>query len=213
MERATIDAIKRTTSGTKIARRLRKSGQLPAIIYGHGEPPQSISLPTRDVCNELHHGSHLLRLRIDGTEEQFFIKEVQYDYLGTNPMHLDLTRVNLDEKVKVTVAIELKGVPVGVKEGGVLDQLLGDLEVECVVTQIPEILRPNVTQLGLSESLHVKEIEYPEGVVPVTPGDEVVCTVRALVEPGEDEEEAEGEGGTAEPELIRKPKEEEASGS
>ncbi len=212
MERATIDATKRTPGGTQTARRLRKTGQLPAIIYGHGQPPQAVSLPTHDVCNELHHGSHLLRLSIDGAEEQFFVKEVQYDYLGTNPMHLDLTRVNLDERVKVTVAVELKGVPVGVKEGGVLDQLLGDLEVECVVTQIPEILRPNVAKLGLSESLHVKEIEYPEGVVPVTSGDEVVCTVRVLAEPTEEEEATEGEGGTAEPELIRKPKEEEASG-
>jgi large subunit ribosomal protein L25 len=163
------------------------------------------------VINALHHGAHVFNLSLDGAEHQCFIKEVQYDYLGTNPVHLDLTRVDQNERVKVTVQVELRGVPKGVTQGGVLDQLISDVEVECPVMSIPELLRPRVNDLDVGESLHVRDLELPEGVVPVGDPDDVVCTVRALAEEVEEEadEGAEGTAGGSEPELIRKPKEEE----
>ena len=167
MEPLTIEAKPRQASGTKAARRLRESGELPAIIYGHGEPTQAVSLPAHEVINELHHGAHVLHVRLEGVDYQYFIKEVQYAYLGTNPVHLDLARVNLDARVQVPVPVALRGVPMGIREGGVLDQLITDLEVECVVTQIPESLRPRVVGLGVGESLHVTEV-HANGGSPVS---------------------------------------------
>lgn len=211
METMNITATRRESAGTKSARRLRKTGALPAILYGHGEPPESLALPERDVLSALHHGAHLLNVKVDGTEQACFIKAVQYDYLGTNPVHLDLTRVRLDELVTVTITVELRGVPKGISDGGVLDQRITDLEIECAVGNIPDGIRLRVNDLGLGESLHVRELELPEGVTAKLAADEVVATVRLLVEePDEAEEETEEGASSAEPELIRKPKEDDS---
>lgn len=118
METATLKASRRDKIGTKHTRRLREKGLLPAIIYGHGEDPESVSLPAHDVAVELHHGARVLKLALNRKTGQFLIKDIQYDYLGTTPIHLDLMRVDLDETVTVRVGIELKGTPKGVSEGG-----------------------------------------------------------------------------------------------
>ena len=211
MEATSITATKRESAGTKHARRLRKTGALPAILYGHGEPPESLALPERDVLAALHHGAHLLNITVDGAEQACFIKAVQYDYLGTNPVHLDLTRVRLDEIVTVTISIELRGVPKGISEGGVIEQRVTDLEVECPVGSIPDAIRLRVNDLGLGDSLHVRELDLPEGVTATLGADEVVVTVRTLTEAADEPEEETEEGAaSAEPELIRKPKDDDS---
>jgi large subunit ribosomal protein L25 len=209
MESMTLKAAPRQTVGTRVTRRLRESGMLPAIIYGHGEPPMAITLSNRDVEFALDHHQRSLKVEIEGETKQYLIKEVQYDHLGQSPIHLDLARVDMHELVQVVVGIELRGIPKGVAEGGVLDQNLAEIEVECVMTDIPDTLRPLVTHLGLEEFLSVKDLEVPPGVKVLTPGDERVCTVRPLVEEPEVEAEAgEGEEGTAEPEVISRGKKE-----
>jgi len=200
MQAKTIKAEPRTATGTKAAQRIRQTGRLPGIIYGHGIEPTPISLPAHEVEVELQHGGHLLRLELNGQTEQYLIKEVQYDHLGIKPIHIDLARVSLDERVTVEVPVELKGTPKGVQEGGVLDQVLMDLEVECVVTQIPEAIRVNVAHLGVGDVLHVRDITLPEGVSAAAEPDEVVCTVKLLAE--EAAEEAEEAEAPAEPERI-----------
>ena len=152
---------------------------------------------------------------LGGKSQQYLIKDVQYDYLGQEPIHLDLTRVALDERVQVRVGIELRGVPKGVSEGGVLDQHLADLEVECLVTEIPKTLHPMVIELGLNESLLVKDLDLPPGVVALADGEERVATVHPLMiaEPEVEEAPAEVKKETEEPEVIgRARKEEESEG-
>ncbi len=123
------------------------------------------------------------------------------------PLHIDLARVALDERVKVQVPLELKGTPKGVHEGGILDQLLKDLEVECLVTEIPAAIRANVGHLEVGGALHVRDLEIPEGVTPVSDPNDVVCTIKMLAEePVEAAEEAEA---PAEPERIGRPAPEE----
>ena len=147
--------------GTRYSRRERKAGRIPAIIYGHKEDPEPILLDAHDVGVELAHGVHVLSVELGGNERQYLIKEVQYDYLASAPVHIDLMRVDLDERVTVRIPVELRGVPKGVSEGGVLDQLLAEVEVECVVTQIPESFRPLVTGLGVGETLFVRDLDLP----------------------------------------------------
>jgi large subunit ribosomal protein L25 len=205
METTTLAGENRNSVGTRASRALRERGKLPAVIYGHGEAPESVALILHDVVTALSHGARTLEVDVNGKAGQYLIKEVQYDYLNHTPIHLDLTRVDLDERVKVRVGIELRGVPKGVAEGGSLDLHLADLEVECLVSQIPETLHPLVVDLGLGDSLLVKDLELPDGVTATLDGDDRVATVRVVLEVEEEAEasdEDEGEGESGEPERI-----------
>jgi len=210
MDTEIISAARRETVGTKAARRLREAGQIPAIIYGRQSDPQAVALPAHEVEVALQHGSHLLQLSLDGKELQYLIKDVQYDYLGTTPVHLDLAQVDIHEVVEVSVPIELRGTPVGLGEGGALDQVMVDLPIRCKVTDIPESIRPNVTGLKLGETLHVGDLKLPEGVEAVSEATEAVVIIRALAVAEEAPEPEEAEE-TAEPEVIGREKKEEQS--
>ena len=205
----TIKAANRDKLGTKYTRRARENGQLPAILYGHGQTPEPVTLSAHDVSVELAHGTRVLQIELDGSIKQYLIKAVQYDYLGTHPIHLDLVRVDLDERVTVMVGLELRGIPKGVADGGVLDQNLAKIEIECLVNQIPDTLRPSVTHLGVGESLLVRDLKLPEGVTTTADPDERVATVTVLAEEVE-EVAAEGkEEKEVQPEIIGKGKKEE----
>jgi large subunit ribosomal protein L25 len=155
---------------------------MPAVIYGHGEAPEPIAFNSHDVLIELQHGARVLSVEVEGKKGQYLLKEVQYDHLGTHPVHLDLMRVDLTEKVRVRVGIELKGTPKGIADGGVLDHPVNQVEVECLVTDIPETLHPSVKHLGVGDVLLAKDLVLPPGVTLVTDPDERIATVRVLVE-------------------------------
>jgi len=205
----TIQAKPREAMSKKANRRARQAGWLPGIIYGHKEEPVPVLLPMHDLELAVQHGAHILEVDLGEKREQVLLKEVQYDHLGSKMLHVDLTRVSLDERVEVTVQLVLRGTPKGVTEGGVLEQPLSDLTIECVVTQIPEVIRINVSELGVGEMLHVRDLELPEGVTALTDPETVVCLVRALGEEAEEEAAEEAEPGAAEPEVIGRGKEEE----
>lgn len=200
--------------GTRVSRKLRAEGQIPVVVYGHGEAPESWSLPAHDIDMALSHGAHVLKVSVGGGEQQVLIKDIQFDSYGNEVLHMDLLRVNLDERVTVTVGIEPRGTPKGVEEdGGILDNTLTEIEVECLVTNIPETLHPLVTHLEIGDSLTAGDIELPEGVVLITDPDERILGVRPpIVEEDEDEEAApEGEEG-AEPEVIGRAKKDDEEG-
>jgi large subunit ribosomal protein L25 len=201
---AQISAQARQELGSRASRRIREAGGLPGVIYGHKEAVVPVTLPKKEVVTHLTHGAHLFDLTLDGKSEKVLVKEVQYDHLGLEVLHVDFTRVSLDEKVEVTVEIELKGTPKGENDGGVLQQVLTEIEVECLVTDIPEVIRHNVSEMGLDDVLHVRDLTLPPGVRAIPDGDVIVATVKEITEA----EEAPAEGETAEPELIgRKPAE------
>src|SRR6476660_9435540 len=139
-----ITAKPRSELGSRANKRLRDSGQLPGVIYGHKEAVVPVTMPKKEVVNHLQHGTHLFDLAMDGKSEKVLVKEVQYDHLGLEVIHVDFARVSLDEKVEVTVPLEFRGTPKGEADGGVLQQMISDLEVECLVTDIPTSIRHNV---------------------------------------------------------------------
>ena len=152
----------------------------------------------------LNHGAHLFDLSLDGKSEKVLVKEVQYDHLGMEVIHVDFARVSLDEKVKVTVPVELKGTPKGEADGGVLQQIISELEVECLVTEIPEAIRHNVNEMALNDVVHIKDLKLPAGVKALQDEDLIVATVKEIVEVAA----VAAEEGAAEPEVIgRKPAE------
>ena len=213
MEIVTLKSEPREANGTRKARALRKEGKLPVVIYGHGEPPESIALDQHDVEVALKHGARTLQVDVRGEAKPYLIKEVQYDHFAETPIHIDLARVDLNERVKVKVGIELRGTPKGVSEGGVLDQSMGQIEIECLVTDIPDTLHPFVSQLGLGESLYVKDLKLPAGVVALADPDDRIATVRKILEAAPVAPPVEGEeGAVAEPERIGRIKKEEEEG-
>lgn len=212
METATLPAIRRPHVGTKHSRRLRQSGKLPAIIYGHGETPEPIAIEFHDMEVALLHHSRVVQIALDGGISQYLIKSVQYDHLGSTPVHVDLVRVHADERVTVSVEVEIKGTPKGAHDGGVLIQHINDVDVECPVHAIPESLKLSAVNLGLGESLTIADLVVPEGVKVLAEPGEKICTVRV---PSEVEEATEAplEGeAAAEPEIIGRGKEEESEG-
>ena len=190
---------KREKLGTTHARRLRRDNLIPAVVYGHGQENQAVSLSAHDIELAVRHGEHLLKCELDGAEQNFLIKDVQYDYMGHSIIHVDLTRVDLNERVSVTVPLILRGTPVGVEtEDGVLRQQLAELNVQCVVTSIPEELRVPVAEMHIGDILRVADLKLPEGVMTEEDPEAVVASVSVVAE----EAEAPVEEAALEPEVI-----------
>jgi large subunit ribosomal protein L25 len=199
----------RSELGSRANRRLRRDGKVPAIVYGHKEAVLPVSVDGREVAHHVQLGAHVFDLDLGGRSEKVLLKDVQYDHLGIAILHIDFTRVSLDERVKVTVPIELKGEPKGREEGGVLQQIMAQLQVECGVLDIPQAIVHNVSDMALDAVLKVRDLKLPEGVRALADGELIVATVRIVLEaaPAAVPEAA----AAAEPEVIgRKAAEEEA---
>jgi large subunit ribosomal protein L25 len=205
-----IQASKRDQLGSRANKRLRDAGHLPGVVYGHKEAIIPVTLPRKEVVNHLNKGAHLFDLALDGKSEKVLVKEVQYDHLGIEVIHVDFARVSLDEKVEVTVPLELKGTPKGEEEGAVLQQIVNELELECLVTDIPDKIVANVTEMGKDSALHIKELQLPPGVRCLQDEDLIVCVVKEIQEEVAPEAAVEG---SAEPEVIGRKKEEGEEGA
>ena len=186
-------------------RRLRKTGLVPAVLYGHGEASVALAIDSSAIMNVIRHGHKLVRLQGD-VAEGAFIKAVQWDVYGKDLIHIDLLRVSDTEKVRTTVTVELKGAAVGLSEGGIIEFVLHELEIECPAASVPEKLIVNVNDLHLDQAIHAKQVSLPEGARVLDDPDLVVvhCIAPHVVE--EAPSAAVAEPGAAEPELIRKEK-------
>lgn len=202
----------RAESGTAACRRLRANNMVPAVIYGHGKEALAVSVPEHELELLLAHGARLLDINLKGKAEKVLIKDVQYNHLGTKIVHADLIRVSLDETIRLTVPIELRGaVDAASHGGGVVEQHIAELEVECLASNIPESIQLQVGKLALGDTIRVRDIPVDPGVTVLTDSEAMVVTVKlvvgeAAVEEAEVEETAKGD----EPEVIGRPPEEEA---
>jgi len=197
--------------GKKNTEQLRKEGKIPATVYGHKQEPVSISLNAHDTTVGILHGSRVVDLQIGKKKETVIFKDLQYDYLGRNIIHLDLMRVDVHEIIKVNVPIEIKGKAKGATEGGIIEEHLDRLEIECKVTDIPDSIAVSVKELGVGDSIHAGDVELSEGIKLIT-GDDVLLITCHLVAAAKAAEEAEVEAEAEEvtqPEVIGEKKEEE----
>jgi large subunit ribosomal protein L25 len=161
---ASLQAQTRAGSGSRAALKLRRQGRIPGIVYGHKEANVAVSVPA-DELDRLIRVQHVrvLDLQIDGKKETVLIRDLQWDHLGRQMMHVDFARVSESDRVRVTVPVELRNAPKNTG-GGVLDQPLHTLHVECSPVKIPEAIRIDITNLTLGSPIHVKELQVPEGV-------------------------------------------------
>lgn len=194
----------RRQTGTAACRHLRDRHLIPAVIYGHGEQALPVCLPQHDLELLLAHGARLLDITLDKKPHKVLIKDVQHDHLGIKIVHLDLVRVSLDEKIHLTIPIELRGaVDASSHGGGVVEQHLSELEIECLASNIPETIQLQVGKLALGESIRVKDLPVEQGVTVLSDPEALVVTVKIVAaEIAVEEALPEVEPQAEEPEVI-----------
>jgi len=201
----------RERSGKGPAREARRAGRIPAILYGHGQAALSVAVETRDFINamrQIEGGNMIVSLKLESGERTALVREVQRDPLSHEILHLDFQEVSLTEKVRVEVNVHLVGAAKGVKEGGILEAITRQVEVECLATAIPGSLDVDVSDLAIGDSVHVRDLQA-EGVTVLTDPDQTIATVVPPTVYEAPAAEAAVAAPTAEePEVIGKGKEE-----
>ena len=185
---------------------------MPAVLYGHGQETVSLAIPADQIRAAIRHGARVVQLK-GSVSDNALIRELQYDTFGLEILHVDFTRVSEHERVHVRIPLEVRGQAAGVKEGGIIEHLIHEVEIECPVSAIPEKLTINIAALKLDDSMTVGQATLPEGVKILSGADEVA--VQCLKPKAEEDEAAVAAASeSAEPELIRKekPAEEEDAG-
>ena len=177
--------------GTSASRRLRKTGNVPAVLYGHKQGNEHLSIPHKTVESILRHHSKIVELQ-GAVSETALVSNLQFDPLGIEVLHIDLIRVDMNEKVSVTVPIRFKGEPAGGKQGGIVIENSHEVEVRCPAVAIPESVSLNVTSVALGENRTAADVELPDNIELVTPKETVVFHVekpKGITPDGEDEDE------------------------
>lgn len=194
----------RAAGGSANARRERAAGRVPVNVYGHGQGNVSATVDAHDLGQALSTTAQVFTLQIDGKDESCLVKEVQYDTFGQIVLHVDLARIDLDEEVSVTVALEFIGNAVGLSDGGVQVVHRPILPVRCPAGVIPDEIRVNVSALAVGDTLTAADLELPEKVVlddnAITPGEAVVGVIKSkkVVKAASEDEDAEGEAADGE---------------
>jgi large subunit ribosomal protein L25 len=205
MERAQLEASLRTAVGSNAVSKVRNAGFVPGVVYGKNVPggKLEVQVPLLDLTKLMAvHGNALLDLKVANHGLiTVVIQEAQRDAIKRHPIHVDFKQVNLNEKITVNVAIHFVGTAKGVKEGGVIELLTREISINCLPTDLPEVLEVNVAELGLGEKLTAGSVKLPANVQLVGDPEQVVVMVAEVVEKENGEETA-----AAEPEVIREKK-------
>ena len=184
-----------TSGGSRATRRLRRTGQVPGVLYGGEGEPVSFTVDARELRHALHARGAVLDLEIDGGSQPAVLKSAQYHPVRGETIHIDLLRVRLDQAIHATVGVELTGgdeAP-GVVQGGVLDQVTREVNVEALPTAIPDAIHHDVSAMEMNDTLTLAAVRAPEGVTLLDDPDE---TVIATLSPPRVEEEPEIEEET-----------------
>jgi len=216
METITINVDRRDIKGKGAARSLRRNDMIPAVIYRGGES-MPIKIPKTEITKFINTTAGeqvMVKLQFSDGENKFaLMKDYQVDPVKRNLLHADFFEVSLTEKVKVSVHVTTVGEPIGVKrDGGVLQHVLREIEVECLPDKIPGHIKVDISNLGIGQSFHVSDIKIDEEIRILTDPDGVIANVVAPVieEVAKPAEEVAAAETTAEPEVIKKGKKEEA---
>jgi large subunit ribosomal protein L25 len=195
-----LHAKKREGGGTRACRRLRASGQVPAVIYGHKEAPVSIQLSRDELDDAIRTRARMFDLQIGRHTDHVLLKEVQYDAFGSEIVHADFVRVAMDEAVRLTVPVHLKGAPK--VEHAVLQQPLGSVDIECLPKDIPDAIVALVADMKLGDTFKVSQLTPVPGVRILNDPEVIVATLTAIEEEVAAPAAAPAEAEVAEPEVI-----------
>ena len=208
-----LSADARLETGTRASRALRATGFIPANLYSHGQAPTALKLHSMSWTKALSEEVHLVMLDVPGQKPQVAtLREIQRDPLSQQIIHVDLLRIEMDETVQFSVKVDYFGVPKGTKEGGVTQILSSHIEVECLPTNVPDIIRVDISDLDIGGSIHARQLVMPDQVKLITEPDVTlvsVAMVRLVVEKEEvaPTEAVEGEAAGEEGEKTEKAEE------
>ena len=215
MASASLSAQTRTGLGTGDARKLRQGGEIPAVLYGHGRDPQSITVNAREMdrlLGQFSAGSTVIELNVGGIVAKTLIREIQRHPVKRNILHLDFQQLVAGEKITVSIPLRFIGTAEGVRNsGGILEEIMHVVHLRVDPSSIPNHIDVDVTPLTIGHSIHVRDLTLPEGVAVLDEPGATVCVCAAPKTATEETPagEAAEATGAAEPELIRKPKPEE----
>lgn len=201
MSEETLEVKMRSTRGTRNARRLRKAGEVPAVLYGHGEGTVKLSCSSEDLAAVIRHGTRVVALTGD-VQQTALINDVHWDTFGAEVLHVDFTRVSATELVVTTIAIETRGEAPGIKEGGIVEQPIHEVEIELPAAKVTDHFELNINKLHLNDTLTAADLDLPEGATLITPLETVLvqCVEPVIID--EELEEGAEAAGAAEPEVI-----------
>jgi len=216
MDFVELKANLREGKGKELNKKLRSTGMVPGVVYRKGEETLSLKIDSKSLSKALHTEAGenvIIKLFVEGDKKKkeriVVIKEIQKDPVKDTLVHLDLNEISLTETLKVKVPLMAKGEAIGVKqEGGVLQHVMWEAEVECLPTNIPDKIEIDITNLGIGNTLSIKDIVPPEGVKILGDPESIVFSVEH-VKTIEEAVAAPAEGESLEPELIREKKEKE----
>lgn len=211
MTESMLKATKREKTGGLASNRLRKKGKIPAVVYGKGEENLHVAIDCKAFKHLVEHGARLVQLELEGGKKEVMIKEVHYGTYDHQILHADFIVIDPEALVKVHVEVSLTGVARGSTAGGVVEQELYEVEVECKPRDIPQQIDVDISELDLGSSLLVSDMDAPANVTILTPSEDPVVACHLPHEEEEEEDEAAApEGDATEPEVIgEKPKEDE----
>ena len=199
---------KRSVKGSTACRRLRRSGKIPGVVYGHQIDPLAIEVAWDSLAPVLKAGARVVDLDVEGDVEKAMFRDIQWDTFGSEVNHIDFLRIDPNDRVEVEVLIVLKGTAPGVLAGGVLDFHLHSVTIECLAIAIPDNIPVKVADLQIEQAIHVRELELPPNTVVKNDPETVVVQVKHIVEVQEPIAEGAAEPGPTEPEIVgRKVKE------
>ena len=198
---AKLTADFRQTDGKGGARKLRATGRVPGVVYGHGDEPLHISVDHKELYHTIHTDAGMnvmVDLKVDDQTFLAMPRDIQRDHLRGQLLHVDFLRIARDEKLEVEVPITLNGESKGVKEGGLVEHHLWTLHVECLPQDVPDAIEVDISDLAITDVVHVSDLKVPSEVTVLTGSEEVVVAVVpaptvVLEEVPEVEEGAEGE--------------------
>ena len=208
MDELIFEAQARSEYGRKASKAYRTQGLLPANIYGLGKENLTVTIDTKEFTRAFMSGQRIVTLNTEGGQEKGVVKEVQYDGLGDEVIHVDFTRIDIHQKITLEVALEI----IGTVAAGVLEVPLKEVKVESLPAGFPSSIPVNITELKIGDVIRVEDLEAPEGCVFIDEPGTLVLQISAPVELEEEvaaEEGAEADGQD-EPEVVGKPKEEDS---
>jgi len=211
---ASVNVQKRTESGKKIAKRLRREGKIPGVFYFHGEESTNLIVDSKELLGVISDEISLINLKFDDeSERQCVIRDIQFDPVNSQPVHIDFMGIKQGEKIHIIIPLHIEGTPKGVKDGGgILQQSTREVEIECLPRDIPEHLSVDVSSLDVGESIHIRDLSFEKITILSEPERSIATVIAPKVvkeEAVEGEELAEVEGEQVEPEVIGKSDKEE----
>lgn len=207
-KRPLLEAETRSETGTRAVRALRKSGRVPAVMYGPGVPTESISLDAEALRDAVEERARIVDIKLGSKKQPVVVKEIQFDHLGSDLYHADFERIDLSEVIHVEVPVETHGTAKGTRNGGILEIPHFHVRVECKAGDVPNEIKVEVADLDIGDVITVGQLELPKGVKVTDDPGTVVVHVQAPRKPEEVEVEEVGEE-IAEPEVIGGKKEDE----